>query len=153
MTDYYAHKKTFDIFAGLLGGRITRIHLTGGTIDCPAGTKWLILNGIFNHVTGTLTAFAIKDIKTVTSWWTNYILGATGSGFYQFFSDDTSAGTAWRPLVLDEEMQLFLSGGTGVYVELTMLEWVEDISYWLQKLTILQRIITPQRKRRIIVRR
>lgn len=117
-------------------GYITKYVLNGANAkkSPEKNQAWIVLDGIIEHITGTLTTI-LKNSKQNTTFsdgWRKVILAASPSGYYNLMStvpeDETSDVKTCQPLLnlwlLSGDDMLFISsGGAGVKLHFTVLEW------------------------------
>jgi len=102
---------------------------TGAFVQPPHGRKWVIISGMCNHVTGTISYFKIKDEKGSGVYYTSQIaLAAEGSDTYPMFNSKNDSIVYGKPrgrLEFDRKFVLNFNGGANSY--LNLLIWEEEI--------------------------
>lgn len=100
---------------------------TGETYKPKHDRCAILLGGMINHVTGTLSQITIYDKANFYSL-LNEIAAAKASDLYPLFSTlSDDFGSQYPPfLIITEDETIAFTGGTGSYVTLKLLEWCKE---------------------------
>jgi hypothetical protein len=124
--------KGIDLSTALTKGRPLKLKFNAGNLtkSPPKGSRWMILSGVINHVTGTATTVTVVstaqeglDVANQTEQLLN-IASTEGSQVSSLFNTFADRGQSQFSIyIVTDSEQLVLAGAAAVAAMIKVLEW------------------------------